>query len=90
MKQENSEFVAKCLICQRIVERLAKSNHFIHVRTYYSLEKLVKLYIYEIFRLHGVLLSIIFYRDPRFTSRFWSKLHKALDTRQNFSTTFDP
>ena len=49
-----------------VVDRLTKSVHFIPVRTDYSLEKLVDLYVSEIVRLHGVPLSIILDRDPRF------------------------
>ena len=44
----------------------------------------------EIVRLHGVPLSIVSDRDPRFTSRFWKELQSALGTRLNFSTTFYP
>ena len=53
-----------------IVDRLTKSAHFILVRTGYSLQKLVKLYIFEIVKLHGVPISIISNRDPHFTSQF--------------------
>ncbi|KAG8503263.1 hypothetical protein CXB51_001214 [Gossypium anomalum] len=35
-------------------------------------------------------VSIISDRDPRFTSRFWQKLHEALGTQLNFSTVFYP
>jgi len=50
--------------------RLTKSAHFIPVQMDYSLQKLVKLYISEIVRLHGVPISIISDMDPLFTSRF--------------------
>ena len=60
------------------------------MRTDYSLDKLVELYIKEIVRLHGIPISIISDRDPRFTSRFWGKLQEALGTRLNFSTAFHP
>ncbi|KAG8474779.1 hypothetical protein CXB51_031703 [Gossypium anomalum] len=73
-----------------IVDRLTKSAHFISLGTDYSLQKLAKLYVAEIVRLHGVPVSIIFDRDSRFTSRFWQKLHEALGTRLNFSTAFHP
>ena len=73
-----------------VVDRLTKSAHFLLVRTDYSLDKLAKLYIEEIVWLHGIPVSIISDRDPRFTSRFWGKLQEALDTRLNFSTTFHP
>ncbi|KAK8300843.1 hypothetical protein V6Z12_D05G420800 [Gossypium hirsutum] len=56
----------------------------------YSLDKLAELYISEIVRLHGVPISIISDRDPRFTSRFWDKLQEALGTQLYFSTAFHP
>ncbi|KAG8474947.1 hypothetical protein CXB51_031657 [Gossypium anomalum] len=73
-----------------VVDRLTKSAHFIPVRTDYSLNKLAELYICEIVRLHGIPLSIISDRDPRFTSRFWQKLQEASGTKLNFSTAFHP
>ncbi|KAA3484379.1 Retrotransposon protein, Ty3-gypsy subclass [Gossypium australe] len=71
-----------------IVDRLTKSAHFIAVRTNWSLQKLAEFYIRENVRLHGILVSIIFERDPLFTSRFWRQLHESLGTRLHFSTTF--
>ncbi len=53
-----------------IVDRLTKSAHFLAVRMDYSLNRLAKLYIDEIVRLHKVLVYIVSDRDPRFTSRF--------------------
>ena len=73
-----------------VVDRLTKSAHFLPVRTDYSLEKVAELYIKEIVRLHGISVSIISNRDPRFTSRIWGKLQEALGTQLNFSTTFHP
>ena len=73
-----------------IVDRLTKTAHFLPVRTDYSLDKLAKLYIKEIVRLHGNPISIILDRDPRFTLIFWRKLQEALGTRLNISTTFHP
>ena len=73
-----------------VVDRLTKSAHFLPVRTAYSVDKLAELYIKEIVRLHGIPVSIISDRDPRFTSRFLGKLKEALGTRLNFSTAFHP
>ena len=71
-----------------VVDQLTKSAHFLPVRTDYSLDKLADLYIKEIVRLHGIPVSIISDRDPRFTSRFWGNYKRpwALD----FSTAFHP
>ncbi|EOY08653.1 DNA/RNA polymerases superfamily protein [Theobroma cacao] len=73
-----------------IVDRLTKSAHFLAIHNTYSIEKLVKLYIDEIVRLYGVPISIVSDRDPRFTSRFWSKFQEALGTKLRFSTAFHP
>ncbi|KAA3484622.1 DNA/RNA polymerases superfamily protein [Gossypium australe] len=53
-----------------IVNRLTKFLHFIPVCIDFSLDRLAELYVSEIVRLHGVPISIISGRDPRFTSRF--------------------
>ena len=54
------------------------------------MDRLAELYVEEIVRLHGVPLSIVSDRDPRFTSRFWNELQSALGTKLKFSTTFHP
>ena len=73
-----------------IVDRLTKCSHFLPFRTGYSLEKMARLYIQEIVRLHGVPLSIISDRDTRFVSKFWENLHKVLGTKLKFSTAYHP
>ena len=73
-----------------VVDRLTNLAHFLPVRTNYLLDKLVELYIKEIVWLHGIPVSIISDRDPRFTSRFWGKLQEALSTRLNFSIVLHP
>lgn len=47
-------------------------------------------YIKEIVRLHGIPVSIVSDRDPRFTSEFWKSLHRALGTKLAFSTAYHP
>ena len=42
----------------------------------FSLDSLASLYIKEIVRMHGVPVSIVSNRDPRFTSRFWHVYRK--------------
>ena len=53
------------------VDRLTKSAHFLAVRMTFTLDELCRLYIREIVWLHGVPVSIVLDRDPRFTACFW-------------------
>ena len=73
-----------------IVDRLTKSAYFLPIQQTDSLDKLASLYVSEIVRLHGVPLSIVSDRDPRFTSHFWGSLQGALGTKLHFSTVFHP
>ncbi|KAI5343598.1 hypothetical protein L3X38_011474 [Prunus dulcis] len=57
-----------------IVDGLTKSAHFLPMRANYSLNKLAKIFIDEIVRLHGVPVSIVSDQDPRFTSPFLDKI----------------
>ena len=54
-----------------IVDLLTKSAHFLAVRMTFTLEEFCRLYVRKIVRLHGVSISIVADRDPRFTAHFW-------------------
>jgi hypothetical protein len=53
-----------------IVDRLTKVAHFILVRTTYGGDKLAKLYIDNIVKLHGVPKSIVSDHGAQFVSKF--------------------
>jgi transposase InsO family protein len=135
MKRDISQFVARCLTCQRvkaehkrpggllqplhvpqwkweditmdfvtglprtvgqkyaiwmIIDKLTKSAHFISINEIDPLERLSKIYVEEIVRLHGVPTSIVSDRDPRFTSKFWERMQKQFGNTLRFSTTAHP
>ena len=73
-----------------IVDRLTKSAQFVPINERYSLEKLANLYMKEIVSKHGVPVSIVSDRDPRFTSRFWKMFQECLGTKLNMSTAYHP
>jgi hypothetical protein len=73
-----------------IVDHFLKVVHFIPVKTTYKGAKLAELYIARIMCLHGVPKKIVSDRGTQFTSRFWKKLHEAMDTRLNFSSAYHP
>ena len=73
-----------------IVDRLMKLSHFLAVRMAFTLERFCRLYIREIVRLHGVPVSIVSDRDPRFTVYFWKSFQKAVGTRLTMNAAFHP
>ncbi|GJU15399.1 putative reverse transcriptase domain-containing protein [Tanacetum coccineum] len=71
-----------------IVDRLTKSAHFLPMRENDFMDKLTRLYLKEVVTTHGILVSIIYDRDGRFTSNFWRTFQKALGTHLEISTTY--
>lgn len=73
-----------------IVDRLAKSAHFILMRLDYPLERLEKLYIKRIVSSHGIPSSIVSDRDLRFTSRFMESFKMDLYMKLHLSSAYHP
>ena len=63
-----------------IEDWLTKSAHFLAMWMTFTLEEFCRLYIREIVQLHGVSVSIVSDRDPRFTAHFWKSFQKAMET----------
>ncbi|GJW20065.1 putative reverse transcriptase domain-containing protein [Tanacetum coccineum] len=73
-----------------IVDRLTKSAIFTPMRETDPMDKLTRVYLKEVVTRHGVPVSIICDRDPRFASNFWRSLQNALGTNLDMSTAYHP
>ncbi|GKE05005.1 putative reverse transcriptase domain-containing protein [Tanacetum coccineum] len=73
-----------------IVDRLTKSAIFTPMRETDPLDKLARMYLKEVVTRHGIPVSIICDRDPRFASNFWRSLQNALGTNLDMSTAYHP
>ena len=74
-----------------IVDRFTKMAHFLPVRDRQkTAEGCAKLFLENIWKLHGLPSSIISDRDPVITSKFWAELMGRLDVRLRKSTVFHP
>nr|GEZ86940.1 putative reverse transcriptase domain-containing protein [Tanacetum cinerariifolium] len=73
-----------------IVDRLTKSAIFTPIRETDPMDKLARIYLKEVVTRHGIPVSIISDRDPRFASNFWRSLQNALGTRLDMSTAYHP
>ncbi|GKA69840.1 putative reverse transcriptase domain-containing protein [Tanacetum coccineum] len=73
-----------------IVDRLTKSVIFTPMRETDPMDKLARIYLKEVVTRHGIPVSIICDRDPRFASNFWRSLQNALGTNLDMSTAYHP
>ena len=73
-----------------VVEKLTKTSHFIPAKSTYKSDAIAKIFMKEIFRLHGLPKAIIFDRDTKFTSNFWKSLFVDLGTKLKFSIAYHP
>ena len=73
-----------------VVDRLTKMKHFIATTMEVTSDGLVQLVMDNVVRLHGVPLSIVSDRDPRFTAGFWDSFWKAIKTKLPMSSAYHP
>ena len=70
------------------MNRFTKMTHFIPLPTRVSAQKLARIFLREIWKLHGLPTNIVSDRDTKFTLKFWSALIDLLDIKQKLSTAF--
>ena len=73
-----------------VVDRFSKMVHFIPAKKTVTAQETADLFIRNVFRLHGMPMSIVSDRDPRFTSDFWKALFDKLGTKLSMSTADHP
>nr|GFC02480.1 reverse transcriptase domain-containing protein [Tanacetum cinerariifolium] len=73
-----------------IVGQLTKSAIFTPIRETDPMDKLARIYLNEVVTRHGIPISIISDRDPRFAYNLWGSLQNALGTRLDMSTAYHP
>uniref|UniRef100_A0A2N9FT08 Reverse transcriptase n=1 Tax=Fagus sylvatica TaxID=28930 RepID=A0A2N9FT08_FAGSY len=74
-----------------IVDRLTKSAHFLAIKIGLSLERLAKLYVNEIVRLHGVPSNYCVRQGSKICISILEEItHGYMGTNLNFSTAFHP
>ena len=71
-----------------VVDKLTKATHFIPVKSTHKTDDIAKIFMKEIFKLHGLPKAIVSDRDVKLTSNFWKGLFIDLGTKLNFSTAY--
>ena len=72
------------------VDRMSKMAHFVATHTTVSAAEISRLFLDNIFKLHGMPEEIVSDRHPRFTSTFWSELMAMLGAKRSMSSAYHP
>ena len=73
-----------------VVDKFSKYAHFLPLSHPYTTSQVAKLFMQQIYRLHGIPSSIISDRDKVFTSLFWQELFKLANVTFNMSSSYHP
>ncbi|GKC56107.1 putative reverse transcriptase domain-containing protein, partial [Tanacetum coccineum] len=86
MKADIATYVSKYLTCAKVKAEHQRPSG---LETDH-LDKLARMYLKEVITRHGIPVSIICDRDPKFALNFWKSLQNALGTNLDMSTAYHP
>jgi hypothetical protein len=79
---------ANCILV--VVDKFTKYAHFLLLKHPYTAMTVSKLFLDQVYRLHGMPLFIISDRDKVFTSLFWRELFSLAQIQLRMSTAYHP
>jgi hypothetical protein len=71
-----------------VIDKFTKYGHFLPLKHPYTSVSVAKLFLDEVYRLHGMPLSIISDRDKIFTSKFWRELFSLAQAQLSMSSVY--
>jgi hypothetical protein len=73
-----------------VVDRFNKYAHFMSLSHPYSAPTVAKIFIDNMYKLHGLPTSVVTNRDPVFLSKFWKELFTIQGVNLLFSSAYHP
>lgn len=73
-----------------IIDRMTGMVHLVPTREDFTAKNMAELVFDEVYKRHGLPLSIVSDRDKLFTSTFWDHLHKLIGTKLRMSSVYHP
>jgi hypothetical protein len=71
-----------------IFDRLSKNAHLCALQHPFTTSTVAQIFMDQVFKLHGMPRSIIFYCDPTFSNNFWQELFKLQGTQLHLITNY--
>lgn len=73
-----------------VIDKFSKYGHFLPLLHPFTAPKVAKLFLDQVYQLHGLPTNIIFDWDRIFTGLFWQQLFQLTDTRLCMSSAYHP
>jgi hypothetical protein len=73
-----------------VIDKFSKYGHFLPLLHSFTASKVAKLFLDNVYKLHGLPHYIISDRDRIFTSSFWQSLFQLTGTQLNLSSAYHP
>jgi hypothetical protein len=77
-------------VIMMVVDCLSKYAHFCALQHPFTSSMMAQIFMVQVFKLHGMLHSIVSDHDPTFTSNFWQELFKLQGTQLHLRTSYHP
>ena len=79
-----------CSVIFVVVDRLSKYSHFIPMAHPYTAITVARIFMDNVFKLHGIPNNIVSDRDAVFTSKFWQEIFQLSGIKLMMSTSYHP
>jgi len=73
-----------------VVDSVSKQTHFILTHTTVTAEGAARLFLHQVWKLHGLLKCVVSDRGPQFIARFTKELYRLLGIKLASSTAWHP
>jgi transposase InsO family protein len=73
-----------------VVDYFTKYNHFVPLKHPYTAHSMSKLFLNQVYKLHGLPLSIVTDQDRIFTSHLWSTLFELAGVQLSMGSAYHP
>lgn len=73
-----------------VVDTFSKYAHFLGLKHPFTVASVAKLFLSQVYHMHGIPTAIVLDRDKIFTSKFWQKLFKIAKVDLRMSTAYHP
>jgi hypothetical protein len=80
--------MANCIMV--VMDKFTKFTHFLPLKRPYKAPVVAKVFMDHVYRLHGLRVSIVSYRDKIFTSTFWKELFNLTKVQLRLSSAYHP